>query len=219
MSRFLKTLLIHCCAFQILVATCKADLFFPIIEKIYYPDLGQKYVHASYEFINKSNNQIKIINVNASCGCTVAESEKKLISPEEEGEVKVKFDLSKRSGKQIKSIIVEYELSDQSVSRDILKIVVFIPKRIQLSHDYLSWKKQDARFPKHVLLSVHSEIQEHRTVSVKENNNFDVEVNLLSEYSKQYFLKISPLQSTPIATGIRCVAHDSNEGEIVVHLK
>ncbi|MDT8392310.1 MAG: DUF1573 domain-containing protein [Bacteroidales bacterium] len=55
----------------------------------------KKPVKASFEFVNKSKKPVSIINVHASCGCTVATYSNEPVLPEQSGQVSVTFDAAK----------------------------------------------------------------------------------------------------------------------------
>ncbi len=58
----------------------------------------------TFHFKNKGNLPLKIISVNASCGCTTTKWTKDLIQPGKKGFIKVKFNSNGRVGKNAKTI-------------------------------------------------------------------------------------------------------------------
>ncbi len=63
-------------------------------------------VECVYKYKNTGKNNLKILRVNASCGCTTPEYSKEFTEPGNEGEIKVKFNSAGRSGKQSKTLRV-----------------------------------------------------------------------------------------------------------------
>ena len=60
----------------------------------------------TFHFKNTGNLPLKIISVNASCGCTTTKWTKELIQPGKKGQVKMKFNSMGRVGKNAKTITV-----------------------------------------------------------------------------------------------------------------
>ena len=58
----------------------------------------------TFNFKNTGNLPLKIISVNASCGCTTPEWSTELIQPGKKGYIRVKFDSKGKEGKLKKSI-------------------------------------------------------------------------------------------------------------------
>lgn len=60
----------------------------------------------SFQFTNKGEDTLKILNVTAKCGCTAATPDKKEFLMGESGNIKVLFNTQGRQGKQEKDIKV-----------------------------------------------------------------------------------------------------------------
>lgn len=88
-----------------------------------YKDLGKvkegQVVEVAYRFKNTGNKNLVIVNVSASCGCTIPEKPEKPIAPGEEGVIKAKFDSKGRpKGEARKDVFVKAntEPQDQQLS-------------------------------------------------------------------------------------------------------
>lgn len=79
---------------------------------------GQK-VQKDFKFINSSNTDLVISNVQGSCGCTIGEYPKDPVKPNEEGIIKVKFNSEGKFGKQEKSVTISANTENQ---KEMLKI-------------------------------------------------------------------------------------------------
>lgn len=66
-----------------------------------------KQVEVSYRFKNTGDKPLVIVNVTASCGCTVPEKPEQPIAPGQEGVIKAKFDSQGRKGVNDKHISVD----------------------------------------------------------------------------------------------------------------
>lgn len=71
-------------------------------------DFGQivegQIVEKKFYFTNTSNNDLQISNIQASCGCTVAEYPKKPLKSNSKSLIKVTFNSKGKQGKQEKKI-------------------------------------------------------------------------------------------------------------------
>ena len=80
-----------------------------------YTDMGKvkegQVVEVSYRFKNTGTKPLVIVNVVASCGCTVPEKPEQPFAPGEEGVIKAKFDSNGRKGENRKHITVEANTS------------------------------------------------------------------------------------------------------------
>ncbi|MEJ7912344.1 MAG: DUF1573 domain-containing protein [Chitinophagaceae bacterium] len=63
-------------------------------------------VEVSWKFKNTGSKPLIVSNVNASCGCTVAEKPEAPIAPGAEGVIRAKFDSKDRMGTQRKDVYV-----------------------------------------------------------------------------------------------------------------
>ncbi|MBS1763197.1 MAG: DUF1573 domain-containing protein [Bacteroidetes bacterium] len=63
-------------------------------------------VEFSFKFKNTGKYPLIITNTSASCGCTVPEKPEEPIQPGNDGEIKVKFNSSRREGNMNKHVVV-----------------------------------------------------------------------------------------------------------------
>ena len=77
---------------------------------------GQVVSH-SFEIFNSGDEDLIINKVKASCGCTAAQPEKDILKSGESTKIKVKFNSSRRSGKQKKYV---YVFSNDKVVKSII---------------------------------------------------------------------------------------------------
>lgn len=78
----------------------------------------------SFQFTNKGDDTLKILNVTAKCGCTAATPDKKEFLMGESGNIKVLFNTQGRQGKQEKDIRVT--TNDPKNPTKVLKIIAEI---------------------------------------------------------------------------------------------
>jgi len=81
-------------------------------------------VQHSFSFTNTSDQTVKIINANASCGCTVPTYEKgRLITPGSNGKIDVEFNSAGKSGKMVKSIRIYTDATPKVMRLQLTGIV------------------------------------------------------------------------------------------------
>lgn len=86
---------------------------------------GERVEH-TFKFTNTGEGDLVISNANASCGCTIPNWPKEPVAPGEEGEIKVEFNSTGKSGVQTKDITI---ISNTNPVTTKLQIKVFIEKQ------------------------------------------------------------------------------------------
>ncbi len=85
---------------------------------------GEKVTHI-FKFKNTGKNPLIISDAKGSCGCTVPKWPKEPIAPGKEGQIEVKFDSSKKPGKQTKNVTIT---ANTEPVKTILKISADVAK-------------------------------------------------------------------------------------------
>ena len=127
----------------------------------------QESAEGIFAFTNNSDQMVTIESVRSSCGCTVAELEKREYQPGESGEIKALFTFGSRTGAQRKSITVVTDAPDEE--KTSLLLDVSIPELIQIKPFFVFWRKGDALEPKTIELKM-SDPDLIRPVSIEANN-------------------------------------------------
>lgn len=76
---------------------------------------GEVVTHA-FVFRNIGNADLLITDVSASCGCTLAKYPEKPIHPGDSGKIEIEFNSIGREGRQIKTVNVWTNASDEKVT-------------------------------------------------------------------------------------------------------
>ncbi len=96
-------------------------------------DFGQitegEVVSTTYSFKNTGTRPLEILDVNVSCGCTVAEKPEKPVGVGQKGEIKVNFNSEGKPGINKKYITV---VSNASNSSEILSFSVIVNKKEEI---------------------------------------------------------------------------------------
>jgi Protein of unknown function (DUF1573) len=106
-------------------------------------------VEAHYVFKNAGQIPVKIVRVSSSCGCTVAEVDKKTYLPGESGQIIARFTFGNRKGLQSKVITVG--LSDGTEKQLGLNVSILEP--LTLKPGLLLWQVGESSSPKSVRLT------------------------------------------------------------------
>jgi hypothetical protein len=81
----------------------------------------------SFQLVNEGTDDLNILDVKTSCGCTAALPSTKVLKPKETGSVAVEFNTANRSGKVVRTITVTTD--DPETPSKILTISADIAKR------------------------------------------------------------------------------------------
>ena len=77
-----------------------------------------------FRFRNTGTKNLIITNAYASCGCTVPDYNKEPVHPGAEGEIKVVFDTEGRTGIQTKTVTVESNAQNMTITLNITAKIV-----------------------------------------------------------------------------------------------
>ncbi len=80
-----------------------------------------------FKLKNDSPQALNVTNVSTSCGCTVSEIAKKTLAPDEETEIKVKFNTKGYKGKTKQFVFVMTESPDNPIMQFMIKANVQKP--------------------------------------------------------------------------------------------
>jgi uncharacterized protein (DUF58 family) len=123
--------------FLSLASTLSAALEWEITRFVHEAPPGEQMVTAVFPFTNGGSQPITIRNMQSTCGCTVAELEKRVYAPGESGEIKAVFSYGGRMGRQMKQVRVT--TSDRS-QPTVLEIDVTIPTMVEINPRILYWR-------------------------------------------------------------------------------
>jgi hypothetical protein len=96
---------------------------------------GNKVLKHSFVVVNKGSDTLKITNIRASCGCTVA-SYDSIVAPGKTGRIAAEFDIRGRTGRQENTLVVMSNDADSSQIR--LRVVAFIKSPLDVSPRWLA---------------------------------------------------------------------------------
>lgn len=115
--------------------------------------LGAEKAVAEFPFRNDSREPVIILNVRASCGCTVPELEKRQYAPGEGGVIKATYTIGDRQGAQHSVIYVQTAEAGAEVQQ--LHLHLDIPQPLEIAPRVVSWTQNEEAGPKYLEVHVH----------------------------------------------------------------
>ena len=113
---------------------------------------GDEKVEAVFPFRNAGAFPVKITQIQSSCGCTTARSEKELYAPGESGEITGIFKIGGRVGRQNKTITVR---TDPPSAKPIcLAMVTEISENVALDRRVVFWSRGEPPEAREIHLKV-----------------------------------------------------------------
>lgn len=148
---------------------------------------GEERVTATFAFTNSGHEPVEILNMRATCGCTVPALEKRVYEPGESGEIDVVFSYGSRTGEQNLNVTVFTTERPQPTQ---LRLLVTIPQLVELTPRIVYWRRGEPMDPRIVRIRVASEHGVAITDVRPHNNAF---AHTLTENGEgDYTLEITP---------------------------
>jgi hypothetical protein len=97
-------------------------------------------VSHTFEFVNKGNQPIKILSVNASCGCTTPDWTKDVVKPGGKGFITATYDPTSRPGYFDKQLTITTDLSGEPILLNIKGTVVMKEDLVPFRHAVGNWR-------------------------------------------------------------------------------
>jgi Protein of unknown function (DUF1573) len=145
--------------FLFLTALPAADLVFDQESLIITPKTGEDRAIVAFPFRNAGTQALTIGKLEASCGCTTVELEKRTYQPGEKGEVSVIFDLNGLAGLQEKSIQVFYDRGPMI----LLHLKALMAEAPTVAPTFLTWKVGAAATEQVAVITMPKGVIEHVT--------------------------------------------------------
>jgi hypothetical protein len=120
----------------VLAALPGADLVFDQETITITPKTGDERAIVTFPFRNAGTQVLTITQIDASCGCTNVDLDKRIYQPGEKGELPVIFDLNGLSGLQEKSVQVSYDRG----AMILLHVKALMAEAPAIAPTFLTWK-------------------------------------------------------------------------------
>ena len=100
----------------------------------------QEKVTFVFPFKNEGSTAIKIIDVNLTCSCLSAKTDKEVYSSGEKGQLEAIFSIGSFTGIQRKSMTMISQQEGKEKTRDALLAILTIPDVITIEPELIKWK-------------------------------------------------------------------------------
>ena len=156
---------------------------------------GEKILTHIFKFRNEGNENLEIIRVRASCGCTATVLSDKNIPPGAEGEIKVNFNIKGRIGNQNTNVYV--------FSNDPVTPVVKLQVRVIIQDNELSVyptainfgdTKKSAITPQKLYVTTHVENEDFSIIKIESSSKYiltDLSANKTENLGKGFQINVS----------------------------
>ncbi len=105
----------------------------------------------TFPFHNAGAQVVTIRTIESSCGCTIAQIDRKVIAPGEDGELVAVFTPSERVGRQEKSLTVSTD--EPGIGPVLLWLKIQIPELISISPRSLQWNAGEQKLEKRIVIT------------------------------------------------------------------
>jgi hypothetical protein len=153
----------------------------------------QKTADGVFAFTNKGESTFKIVGVKTSCGCTVADIEKKIYAPGESGELKVTYKKSPDVTDGNKTIILVTDEPQNNFYT--LSITATHKSAVSIDPYFTKWSINSAPIAKKIHIKILDPYNFHVTDVGTTNENFEASVKTIKAGS-EYEVTISPNETT-----------------------
>jgi hypothetical protein len=140
-----------------LAASAQAGLQWDKTEIDLAPELGAAAAEAVFTFKNTGPSPVRLAQVTSSCGCTVPKLEKDLYAPGETGEIRAKFTVGSRQGRQESAVTVLSD--DPAAQRTVLKLHIDIPTAVDIRPRVIYWTVNEEPTAKAMEVKVHPSLK------------------------------------------------------------
>lgn len=180
--------------FLLAAASTAADLVFERETVPLNPKPGSERELVSFPFRNAGTKPLTIERLDAACGCTTVDLEKRTYQPGESGELTVVFDLNGLAGRQDKTIQVYHDRGPMV----LLTIRALLAEAPTVAPAFLTWKLGAAADEQVAVVSLPEGVQER--VTEVTTSSTDVTATLYPR-DRDYAIAVKPV-STAAATNV-----------------
>ena len=173
----------------------------------------QKTVTLVFKFTNTAKTNVQVLDLQTSCSCLAARSDKKIYFPGEAGQITAEFSAEEPPGVYERSI---QAVTDASTPEQRLTVRIEIPELALLSPRSLEWKLNTAPVEKSVELRATGTLRIAFTQAIPTNDSFAVQLETVIP-EQVYKLVITPRNTAAVANAaIRISGRDTTGHEILV---
>lgn len=173
----------------------------------------QKTLALVFEFKNSGDKPVHLLDLQTSCSCLAAKSDKKVFAPGGTGRIEAEFSAEEPPGVYERHISV---LTDESPEPQRLTVRIEIPELAVLTPRSVEWRIGASPAEKSVELRPTGTLKIRFTKAVPSNDTFTAELDCIKP-GRIYELKIQPKSTAGFANAaIRIYGHDDQNHEILI---
>ena len=169
-------------------------------------DNDSRFYLFNFKFVNNSDKKIKILSVENSCSCIVADLNKKIYSPMETGVIEGRFMWS-GDGYYERKITVNTDDNEHPRIDLFLKLKVVSP--IKITKQLVYWLKNDKVIPKNVVLTISNPSWKMESV-LCDNAKFAVKT---TSRGNKHNIAITPLNTKTVLRDIVKIVLKNDNGQ------
>ncbi len=170
-----------------------AELVWEQTELELYPTIADETAVGHFKYQNKGDKPVAIKNVNTSCGCTAASTNKNGVAPGEKGEITATFRIGNRVGKQESMIGVTTD--DPANPANVLKLKITIPQVLDFQPTLLSWQPGETAKRKTITAKAGKDVLVKNLEVLSSDPNFVTKVEQ-GPSAGQFRINVEPRQTT-----------------------
>lgn len=135
-----------------LVSSAQAEIEWTQKRLVLEPAVGAQQAEGFFEFTNRGKAPVKIVDVESSCGCTVAAQDQQVVEPGAKGRIRAQYHVADREGKQTVNVTVN--TLEPEARRHELMVEVNIPQFAHIVPRLLYWRVGEEVVAKQLQLSL-----------------------------------------------------------------
>ena len=168
----------------------------------------QETVTFVFPFKNTGDEIVEVVDVNLTCSCLSAKTDKELYSPKDKGRLEAVFSIGSFTGVQRKSMTVITRQKGKDKVRDALLAILTIPDVITIEPELVKWKVNEEPSEKVFLIKV-PYTEPIKILSVNcSRDGFECSWKELKE-GREYEIRIKPLSTSSPMLGMVKIDTDS----------
>ena len=157
-----------------------------------HPTLADKTAVAHFKYKNTGDKPVKILSVDASCGCTTAALEKNEVGPNETGEIAATFTIGNRTGVQNKKITVRTDAAPGDAT--ILTLSATIPSLLEIQPVFVYWAPNDELKPKTITAKIGGDFPVTKLSVTSTDKSITTEV-VPDKENKEFKILVTPQEA------------------------
>ena len=173
----------------------------------------QKTLPLVFAFRNGGTKPVHILDLQTSCSCLAATTDKKVYAPGESGKLTARFSVEDRSGLYERSIMV---MTDESAPPQRLTVRIEVPELVAITPRSLEWSLRSAPAEKSTELRATGALRISFAQATPSNETFAANLETIVP-GRVYRLVVRPLSTATVANAaIRISGHDDSGREILI---